>query len=190
MNDPKSRRQYSTDEVGAIVRIALERHGTEGRISHDELLETAREIGVSADDMEEAVAEEARIREARAAIEARRMRARRWFSANLIAYIVVNAALFAIDRTMTGGTWYVWPLLIWGVVLALHAVFLIFPKADEVEQLEATRGGSRARIDEAFGASVSRPSTRRPRIVRSAPPPPGEDEDPEADSRARERQQD
>jgi hypothetical protein len=140
--------------------------------------------------MEEAVAEEARIREARAAIDARRGRARRWFIVNLIAYIVVNAALFFVDKRMTGGTFYVWPLIVWGVALALHALFLLFPKGDENEKLEATRGKSRARIDEAFGASFSVPSSRRPRIVRSAPPPPSEDEDPEAESRTRERQRD
>src|SRR4051812_24256276 len=98
MNEPKSRREYSTAQVGAIVRIALERQGTEGRISHDELLETAREIGVATEDIEEAVAEEAKIRAARAAIGARRQKEKQRFLANLAALIVVNTTLFTIDK--------------------------------------------------------------------------------------------
>jgi len=180
MNDPKARREYSTGEVGEIVRIALERQGSEGRISHDELLETAREIGVTAEDIEEAVAEEARIREARAAIEARRRLSRQWFVADLVAYFVVNIAIFFVDRAVTGGEWFVFPLIFWGIALAIHAVFVMFAKQDdEAQKLEETRGRSRARIDAAFGAA--RPPSPRPRAERSAPPIPA-DEDVDATS--------
>jgi 2TM domain len=191
MNDPKSRREYSTGEVEAIVRIALERQGTEGRISHDELLETAREIGVSAEDIEEAVAEEARIREEMAQIEADRQRARRLFVANLVAFVVVNAALFVVDRMTSGGTWFYFPLIAWGVAVAIHAVLLIFTPdpADLTAQIEATRGKSRARIDAAFGES--RISARRPRFNRTGPlSPPSEDDDSEAEPRSQRHQQD
>jgi len=155
MNDPKTRREYSTDEAGVIMRLALERQGPEGRISHDELLETAREIGVSAEDIEEAVAEEARIRQAKAEIVTRRRQLKRQFIANLVAFVVVNAALFIVDRLTTGGTWFYWPLLVWGVAVAVHAAVLLFPRKsdDETARLEATRGKSRARIDAAFGAA-------------------------------------
>ena len=190
MNDPKARREYSTGEVGEIVRIALERQGSEGRISHDELLETAREIGVAAEDIEEAVAEEARIREARAAVEARQKLARQWFVADLVAFVVVNGAIYVVDRAVSGGRWFVFPLILWSIVLAIHAVFLVFAKEDdEAKRLEEARGRSRARIDAAFGAATSSPGARRPRVERSAPPlPPDDDVDglsPPAQSRER-----
>lgn len=189
MNDPKVRREYSTGEVGEIVRIALERQGAEGRISHDELLETAREIGVAAEDIEEAVAEEAHIREARAAIEARRKLARQWFVADLVAYVVINGAIVVVDRAVSGGRWFVFPLILWGIVLAIHAVFLLFAKQDdEAKRLEETRGRSRARIDAAFGAATSSPGAPRPRVERSAPLPPDDEGDavsPPARSRER-----
>lgn len=191
MNDPKTRREYSTGEVEAIVRIALERQGTEGRISHDELLETAREIGVSAEDIEEAVAEEARIREAKASIEASRQQSRQLFIANLVSFVVVNAALFVVDRMTSGGTWFYWPLIAWGVAVAIHAVLLIFaaPPADDDAQIEATRGKSRARIDAAFVAATRIPA-RRPRGGRAASPPSDDDDDGEASSRDEQRRQD
>lgn len=176
MNDPKIRREYSTDEVGAIVRLALERQGPEGRISHDELLETAREIGVSAADIEEAVAEEARIREAKAEISAKRRRLKQQFIANLVSFVAVNVSLFVIDRVLTGGTWFYWPLLVWGIAVGAHAGILLFPRTeDENAKLEATRGKSRARIDAAFGAART-PATGLPKVNRQAPPQ-GERED-------------
>jgi F0F1-type ATP synthase assembly protein I len=191
MNDPKGSRGYSTDQVGAIVRLALERQGTEGRISHDELLETAREIGVSAEDIEEAVAEEARIREAKAAREARKQQAKRLFIANLVAFIVVNAALFVVDKMTSGGTWFYWPLILWGVFAAIHAVVLIFARepVDDADQIEAMRGSRRARIDEAFGAATGRVATRRPRVNRTAPPL-SEDDNGEAEPKGRQQRQD
>jgi 2TM domain len=191
MNDPKVRREYSTGEVGEIVRIALERQGSEGRISHDELLETAREIGVTAEDIEEAVAEEARIREARAAIEARRKLAQQWFVADLVAYVVINGAIVIVDRAVSGGRWFVFPLIIWGIVLAIHAVFMVFAKqGDEAQRLEETRGRSRARIDAAFGAATSSPGARRPRAGRSVPPLPPDDDGDSASPAVRDRERD
>jgi hypothetical protein len=192
MTDPKSRRGYSTDEVGAIVRIALERQGTEGRISHDELLETAREIGVSAEDIEEAVLEEARIREAKAATEMRKQQAKRLFIANLVAFAVVNGALFVVDKMITGGTWFYWPIIVWGVLVGIHAVLLIFPKEppEADVEIEGMRGGSRARIDEAFDAATAQIATRRPRSDRDATPALSEDNDSETEPRDRQQRQD
>lgn len=192
MTDPKSRRGYSTDEVGAIVRIALERQGTEGRISHDELLETAREIGVSAEDIEEAVLEEARIREAKAEAEARKQQGKRLFIANLVAFVVVNAALFVVDKMITGGTWFYWPIIGWGVLVGIHAVLLIFakePPEDDAE-IEGMRGGSRARIDEAFDAATAQIGTRRPRGNGDATPSLSEADDSEPEPRDRQQRQD
>ena len=187
MNDPKTRREYSTDEVGAIVRLALERQGPEGRISHDELLETAREIGVSAEDIEEAVAEEARIRQAKAEIFARRRRLKQQFFANLVSFVAVNSALFIIDRVTTGGTWFYWPLLVWGIALTAHAAVLLSPRTeDETAKLEATRGKSRARIDAAFGAAAL-PPVHGPKMGRPALA--GEDGEPEGEARVGARRQ-
>lgn len=121
MNDPKIR-DLSIDEY-------------ESRHSHD-MLETAREIRVSPEEQEEAVALEEQRRleqatlalheEAVAAYEAAvagRKRARSWLITQAIAFAVGNAALFAIDQVIAGGGWFRWPLLGWSLLLAAHAAW-------------------------------------------------------------------
>jgi hypothetical protein len=45
------------------------------------------------------------------------------FYQHLITYLVVNAALFVINRlTSPGNYWVVWPIAGWGIGVALHAV--------------------------------------------------------------------
>ncbi len=170
MNDPKSIRKYTNDEVGAILRRAFERQSGEGRISHDELLETAREIGVSATDIEEAVAEEERIREARARVDAELRRARLVFFVHLSAYVLGNAVLFAVNMVQGGAVWFYWPLIVWTLALVLHAAWLALVGGPEAArrtaEIEATRGQSRARIDAAFRSgpvSVQRPKPKKAR---------------------------
>lgn len=52
----------------------------------------------------------------------RRLRARRDFGSNIVAFIVVNAALVAIWATSGGGYfWPAWVIGLWGVGLVLHA---------------------------------------------------------------------
>lgn len=47
----------------------------------------------------------------------------RGFYQHLVTYLIVNAVLFVINRlTSPGYFWFVWPLLGWGIGVALHAV--------------------------------------------------------------------
>lgn len=121
MNDPKIRDRFVDAE--------------EPRHSHD-MLETAREIRVSPEEQEEAVAleEQRRLEQATrvlheqavAAYEAAvvgRQRARRWLITQAVAFGVGNAALFALDQVTAGGGWFRWPLLGWSLLLAAHAAW-------------------------------------------------------------------
>ncbi|HEX3301983.1 MAG TPA: 2TM domain-containing protein [Thermomicrobiales bacterium] len=42
------------------------------------------------------------------------------FYTHLIIYLVVNAFLFAIDFIDGGSWWFYWPLLGWGIAVAIH----------------------------------------------------------------------
>lgn len=45
------------------------------------------------------------------------------FWRGLLVYIVVNAGLFVVNSTTAPNTrWFIWPLMIWGLLLALKAV--------------------------------------------------------------------
>ncbi|HYP59037.1 MAG TPA: 2TM domain-containing protein [Thermomicrobiales bacterium] len=42
------------------------------------------------------------------------------FYTHLVIYLVVNAFLFAIDLIDGGNWWFYWPLLGWGIAVAIH----------------------------------------------------------------------
>jgi hypothetical protein len=127
MNDPKISDRFDSDY-------------DELRPSHD-MLETAREIRVSPEEQEEAVAREEQRRQEQAtrllneqAVEAYeaaakgRQRARRAFTVHAMLFVVGGASLFAINQ-MTGGTlWVQWPLLAWMLALAGHGAW-VFSRA-------------------------------------------------------------
>lgn len=76
-------------------------------------------------------AEEERARaedERRRAEEERRaatIRAQRWFTAHLCAYVVANAFALVLNNKLIGGVWFYWVLIAWGVVVASHAILVM-----------------------------------------------------------------
>jgi hypothetical protein len=124
MNDPKLRK-YTQEEVASILSRALDqRQNGEGRISHDELLETAREIGVTTQQMETAIASELRLRAEQAVIQTKRdqerRRRRNQVLAHAAAFVVVGGALTAAGLLWLGA-WVFGVIGAWGVGLAIHA---------------------------------------------------------------------
>lgn len=116
-----TRDTYTDDEVRAIIDRALQQQ-PDRRMSHDELLAVASEVGISADAVEVAAKE---IKEAREREEATRQilaGRRRFFGSHLWAYAIVNACLFLINFLTTPGQWWVlFPVVLWGMAIAFHA---------------------------------------------------------------------
>ena len=53
----------------------------------------------------------------------RRVEEIRGFYIHLVVYVLVNAFLFLIDITTSPGVfWFYWPLMGWGIAVALHAL--------------------------------------------------------------------
>ena len=46
------------------------------------------------------------------------------FYIHLSIWLVVSALLFVIDMLTPGGPWFYWPVLMWGVAVAINAVSL------------------------------------------------------------------
>ncbi len=127
--------RYSPEEVQAILERALaRRQGEPGGITHDDLMATARELGIDDRDLQEAIQEH----EETWALEDARQRwkeqRKRKFFEHLRTYLIVNAALAILDLLFTGGSWFFWPLFGWGIGLAMDASEAFRPKEKDVER--------------------------------------------------------
>jgi hypothetical protein len=122
MTEPKSPREYTNAEAASIITRVLDRaNGENGRISYDELLETAREIGVTTAELDQAVVEETKRRAEQLVREEERQRAVRQLARFGAGFVVAGAFAFVIDTKLTGGVWYYWFLLSGMPVLAFLA---------------------------------------------------------------------
>lgn len=125
---------FTISEVEGILRRGLNRKRDSGEITRDELLETARELGLDHREVERAIAEQRKHGKLDAARDAFKMYKRESFRHHLRAYLIVNAALFLINL-VTGGSeaWFLYPLIGWGIGLAFHAANTFSPSQRSIE---------------------------------------------------------
>jgi len=125
MNQNPSR-QYDSDEVPRIIRRAL-KLSNEDTISYNELMDTARQIGLDPQHVEIAIIEEQREfkkQRLRSAVLRRRKAGFQW---HLYSFLVVNAALLLTNKLTPGPWWFHWSVLGWGIGLAFHFRAVYFP---------------------------------------------------------------
>jgi hypothetical protein len=132
MDDQRSKR-YNADEVTRILKRAL-RPGQEDAITHQELLEIARELGVTPDTLDAAITQEMAGMDLEEARKKWLRRERSGFNPHLWSYIIVITALFLIDLFSPGGWWFQWPMLGWGIGLAFHFRSAYFPQERKIER--------------------------------------------------------
>lgn len=131
-------RKYSDEEVRAILDRALEGEGGDaGGLSHAELLAIGEQVGVPPEAMSRAAEE---VRHAKLDAAAERgiaSRRRRWLAVHALVFAVINGLLFAVNALTTPGEWWVlFPVVFWGLALALHAGLALGlkPSARALEQ--------------------------------------------------------
>jgi hypothetical protein len=130
-----SEAKYTQEEINEIVKRALgEQAQSERALSHAELVEIAAEAGIEREALERATAElaQARTQELARQVESREIAAERTvqlkrFVASAVSFSILNGFLYFIASRLTGGTWYVWPLLGSGALLALQVRHVMFP---------------------------------------------------------------
>ncbi|MGQ4808523.1 hypothetical protein NKDENANG_01906 [Candidatus Entotheonellaceae bacterium PAL068K] len=129
-------RRFTSDEVSAIVRRALGRQNGSHAISYADLEDIARQSGISASHLHQAIAEEERFREREQAKAKWHGRRKATFFYHLRAYCIINGFLFLVNViTDPGGyLWVVWPVLGWGIGLAFHLSATFFPHEQKVER--------------------------------------------------------
>ena len=112
-------KQYDDNEISRIIRRALKLSDAH-KISHEDLMDTARQIGLDPQIVEIAIKEEQREfkqQRIRRAVKRRRKAGFQW---HLWSYLIVNAALILINRLTPGPWWFHWSVLGWGIGLAFH----------------------------------------------------------------------
>ena len=125
-------RQYSNDEVNRIIRCALKLEQEE-TISHQDLIETARETGIDPKILEPAILQEGREFKKEKIRMARLKRRKVGFYSHLWSYLIVNAALLLINNFTPGPWWFQWSVLGWGIGLAFHFKAIYFPHGKRFE---------------------------------------------------------
>ena len=138
-----SSRQYDSDEVTRIIRRALKLK-QEDTISHQDLIDTAEEIGIDPQLLETAIKQEQREFGKEKIRKARSKRRKVGFYSHLWSYLIVNAALLLINNFTHGPWWVQWSVLGWGIGLAFHFKAIYFPHGKRFEnkiKLKQKRGG-------------------------------------------------
>jgi hypothetical protein len=118
--------QYDSEEVNRIIRRAL-KLSNEDTISHEELIETAAQVGLDPSVVEIAIKAERREYQKERTRQAALRRRKAGFQWHLWSYLVVNAALLLINNLIPGPWWFHWSVLGWGVGLAFHFKAVYFP---------------------------------------------------------------
>ena len=132
----------SDEDVEAILRLAVQQSATDSASLRERMRATANELGIT--DAQLAAAEEAYRREmerqTEAAAEAE-LEAADWklfrktqvhdFFQHFGTYIAVNAFLAFIDFRDGGFGWFYWPLMGWGIGIAIHLASVLAAYSDE-----------------------------------------------------------
>lgn len=118
--------EYTREEVEEILRRALETQPLE-TLSHEDLVASAVEAGIDADDVEAAARQLEEEREIRAEEERIVTYRKKRFLQSIYTYVVVNSGLFLIDIMSGPGWWVQWVLAAWGIALALGARRALMP---------------------------------------------------------------
>lgn len=125
---------FTVNEVEGILRRGLNRKRDSGEITHGELVDTARELGLDVREVERAIHEQRKYGAIESAREEYKAKKKQGFYHHLRAYLIVNAGLFLINL-VTGGSeaWFLYPLIGWGIGLAFHASNAFNPSQREVD---------------------------------------------------------
>lgn len=152
----------------AIIERALKAQPTSG-VSHEDLLAIGAGVGLSRAALESAAQEVTEARLTQTATGRIVSRRRRWVIAHAFVYASVNGILFAINSLTTPGQWWaLFPIVVWGLAMILHAGFGLFLRVSDDQLSQEKR-----RLLKAAGAGVNQLLERQKgvRISESAAKP-------------------
>ncbi len=158
-------RRYTEEEVTAILRRAVERHGGGGLLEREDLVEAAREVGIEPSAVHDAIDEFDRDRDLQREIDLLRRQRQRELGSSAATWAIVNTGLLALCGA-TGGDWLwacAWTAGPWGMWLLLRAKGALLPNPrrerklalralEERQERERRRRVARLRAERARGA--------------------------------------
>ena len=156
-------RTYTDAQVREILRRAVERGSDAGGLGHDDLMAAAREVGIAAEAVENAITEleaEGELTEELAKLKSER---RHDLASNFATWAIVNTGLFGIDWATGGGWWFFWPLGTWGIFLLLRLKGELFANPTEDRKTAERRIELRRQQREREQAEARRRSERQKR---------------------------
>jgi hypothetical protein len=117
---------YTRQQADEILRRALAVQPADG-ISHEDLVAAAREVGIPSSAIEAAALEVSADQHLAERADHIRRRRRTAFLRHLLIFLVVNGGIFFVDRADGGAYWFQYPLVIWGVILAVMGIAQLAP---------------------------------------------------------------
>ena len=136
--EENSSRQYDDNEGNRILRRALKLKQAHG-ISYQDLVDTAKEIGIDPQTVETAIKQEQRKIKKEKIIKARLKRRKVGFYSHLWTYLIVTGALLIINKFTPGPWWFQWSVFGWGIGLAFHLKAIFFPNANNLTKKMKTK---------------------------------------------------
>ena len=130
--------QYTQDEVNRIIRRAL-KIKIEDTISHQDLLATAREIGIDPKILEAAIEQEKQESKKEQTRRTRLKHRKTAFYSHLSSYLIMTAVLLLINIFTPGPWWFQWAVLGWGIGLAFHFKAIFFPHVKRFEKARRSK---------------------------------------------------
>ena len=128
------RTEYTHDDGEEVLKRAIAIDALETN-TKDVVRRTAAELGVSEAAVERAEKEYFAEKAKRAELEQFASDQRRGFLSHLGTYLVVNAFLVAINLFTDGNVdWAVYPILGWGLGVAIHAISVFTRKTEDFQQ--------------------------------------------------------
>ena len=124
--------QYTSSEVERIIRRASRLKKAE-LISHDDLLDMAKELGLDSRTVETAIEQEQNDIDLERSRKLKMLRRKAKFHRHLWSYIIVIGALILINIFTPGPWWFQWPMLGWGIGLAFGFRAAYLPAGVELE---------------------------------------------------------
>jgi hypothetical protein len=127
----------SESDLEEILALAARKSGSQTGSLRDRLHAVADEIGISPEALREAEIEHAKRKEEQMQIQAfARKRKAEWRS-HLFSYIGVNGFMLCINLVTSGSiSWAIWPLLGWGIGMAIHTFNTWFQPPEDDEEFE------------------------------------------------------